>query len=47
MNATCGLLVETVAPLKYSNETYVDPKYNPDVEDFVDWAPKVRGAGGG
>ena len=41
MNATCGLLVETVAPLKYSNETYLDPKYDPDVEDFVDWVPKT------
>ena len=39
-NATCGLLVEAVAPLKYSNVTYVDPKYDPNVDDYVDWVPK-------
>ena len=42
MNATCGLLVESVAPLKYSNETYVDPKFDPAVDDYVDWAPSTK-----
>ena len=39
LNATCGLLIESVAPLKLSNLTYSDPDYDPSVDDFIDWAP--------
>lgn len=39
LNATCGLLIESVAPLKLSNLTYSDPDYDPSVNDFIDWAP--------
>jgi hypothetical protein len=38
-NATCGLLIEAVAPLKLSNMTYSDPLYSPHVDDSIDWAP--------
>ena len=42
MNATCGLLIESVAPLKLSNLTYSDPDYVAGLNDYVDWAPKSQ-----
>ena len=42
MNATCGLLIESVAPLKLSNLTYSDPDYVAGFNDYVDWAPKSQ-----
>jgi len=42
MNATCGLLIESVAPLKLSNLTYSDPNYVAGLNDYVDWAPKSQ-----
>lgn len=40
-NATCGLLIEAVAPLKLSNLTYADPDYIQGLDDFIDWTPKM------
>jgi len=39
LNATCGLLIEAVAPLKLSNLTYTDPTYVVGMNDYIDWAP--------
>ena len=41
-NATCGLLIESVAPLKLSNLTYADPDYIDGLNDYVDWAPRTE-----
>lgn len=41
LNATCGLLIEAVAPLKLSNLTYADPEYDPSFNDYVEWAPQA------
>ena len=42
MNATCGLLVESVAPLKYSNETDADSKFDPILDDYVDLGAEYK-----
>ena len=41
LNATCGLLIEAVAPLKLSNLTYADPAYDKSMNDYVEWAPRA------